>query len=179
MPDAKATAFTVKRREKRALSAQRRSQYLRNEKGEFMEAIASHREWIVWQQSIALATALHLTTCAESSNSSGLREQMRATSITIATHVAESVAIANRSERIRMLCTARSLLARIEVQLQICQRMQVAGDLPKVNEQIAMLGRLIDSVIQRLREQPNRDARSTLSSQAKRPISASAAAAAT
>ena len=135
-----------------------------------MDAIAKHRDSIVWQRSIALATALHATPCTDASSSSALREQMRESSIALATHIAESVAVANRSERIRILCSARSLLARIEVQLQICERMRLADDLMNVNEQIGMLCRLIDDVILRLREQPNRDARSATTANARRSM---------
>jgi four helix bundle protein len=140
-----------------------------------MEAIANHRDWVVWQSSIALATALHSSTCPEVSNDSALREQMKKCSIMLATHVAESVSLASRSERVRVLGSARSLLARLEVQLQICERMRLADDLPNVSEQIVLLRRLLDGVIQRLREQPNRDARSTVSMNTRPPSVVSAA----
>jgi four helix bundle protein len=143
-----------------------------------MDAIAKHRDWIVWQHSISLATALHATACTDASSSSALREQMKESSVALATHIAESVAVANRSERVRVLCSARSLLARIEVQLQICQRMRVADDLISVNEQISLLCRLIDDVIRRLREQPNRDARSATAANTRRSIAVPAPAAA-
>lgn len=142
-----------------------------------MKAIANHRNWIVWQRSIALATALHVPTRSDQSDGGALREQMRATSIALATQIAECVAIANRSERIRVLCGARSLLARIEVQVQICERMQTADDLTDVGQHIATLAQLLDGVIQRWREQPNRDARSTASTNIRRASEGSTAAA--
>ena len=134
-----------------------------------MEAIANYRDWIVWQRSISLATALHSSTCTEVPNGGALREQMKASSITLATHIAESVSLASRSERIRVLSSARSLLARLEVQLQVCERMRLADDLPDVHEHIVLLSRLLDGVILRLREQPNRDARGASSTNARRP----------
>jgi four helix bundle protein len=135
-----------------------------------MDAIANHRDWIVWQHAIALASALHATARGELPNCGALREQMKTSSIAVATHIAESATVANRSERIRVLCAARTLLARMEVQLQICERMQLANDFRNVNEQIVALCRLLDGVIQRSREQPNRDARSAVSRDIKRPI---------
>ena len=137
-----------------------------------MEAIANHRDWVVWQRSIALATALHSSTCTEVSNGSALREQMKTCSITLATHIAESVSLASRSERIRVLSSARSLLARLEVQLQVCERMRLAADLPNVHEHIVLLARLLDGVILQLREQPDRDARSNLPIDVRHPRAA-------
>jgi four helix bundle protein len=142
-----------------------------------MKAIANHRDWVVWQHSIALATALHVPTRPDLSNAAELREQMRATSIALATQIAECSAVANRTERIRVLCGARSLLARIEVQVQVCERMQTADDLTDVEKQIATLAQLLDGVIQRWREQPNRDARSIASTSVRRSSVGSAAAA--
>jgi four helix bundle protein len=142
-----------------------------------MEAIANHRDWAVWQRSIALATALHSSTCTEALNDSALREQMKVSSIAVATHIAESVSLASRSERIRVLSSARSLLAGLEVQLQVCERMRLADDLPDVHEHIVLLSRVLDAVILRLREQPNRDARSTVPSEVKHPRAVAANAA--
>ncbi|HLS80399.1 MAG TPA: four helix bundle protein [Steroidobacter sp.] len=116
-----------------------------------MREISSHKDLIVWQKSVVLASKVYaLTRALPSEERFGLTQQLRRAAVSIASNIAEGSARKNRGEFIQFLHIARGSLAELETQMMIAldQKLLECGESPLCD--IAETGRLLNGLITRL-----------------------------
>lgn len=119
---------------------------------------SSHKDLIVWQKSIALASNVHAATAAISTSEyRDLCQQMRRCAVSIASNIAEGAARCSRNDYLRFLNIARSSLAELETQIYICIKVGLFSPDHETKEDSAEVGRMLTKLIQRLREQRSLD----------------------
>jgi four helix bundle protein len=120
-------------------------------------AARTHKDLIVWRQSVVLASRIYeLTARFPSYDRQTLSTQMRRCAVSVASNIAEGAARASRAEYIRFLDIARGSLAELETQIQICVNLQILDQGAQLEELTAEVGRLLTALIRRLREHRER-----------------------
>lgn len=116
-----------------------------------MGNIESHKDLIVWQKAVALATVIYAATRQlPSDERSGLCAQMRRAALSIPTNIAEGAARKNRTEFLQLLGVSRASLAELETQMMIVLEQGFLSADQAGLENIAEVGRLLDGLICRL-----------------------------
>ena len=116
-----------------------------------MDVIRSHKDLIVWQKSIALASAVYAATrMLPSEERFGLTQQLRRASVSIASNIAEGSARRSRAEFRQFLHIARGSLSELETQMMIAidQGFISSGKSPVAG--ITEVGRLLNGLIRSL-----------------------------
>lgn len=120
--------------------------------------VSSHKDLIVWQKSMVLATKIYAATrMLPADERYGLQTQIRRAAISVASNIAEGAGRAGRTEYIRFLNIARGSLTELETQIYITSNLEMIDRKLHLEEEIAEVGRLLTSLIQKLREQSSRD----------------------
>ena len=115
--------------------------------------INSHKDLIVWQKSIALASKVYAATRAiPAEERYGISSQMRRSAVSIPSNIAEGSGRSGRADYIRYLHIARGSLAELETQVQIANNLKLIDELTHLDGDIAEVGRLLTALIQKLRE---------------------------
>lgn len=116
-----------------------------------MDVIKSHKDLIVWQKSIALASKVYAATRGlPSEEQFGLNQQLRRAAVSIASNIAEGSARRNQAEFIQFLHIARGSLSDVETQMMIAiDQRYIAGNESPIGE-IAEVGRLLNGLIRSL-----------------------------
>ena len=123
-----------------------------------MTRVSSHKDLIVWQKSLALASKIYAATRnLPPHERHGLQSQMRRSAISVASNIAEGAGRTGRTEYIRFLNIARGSLTELETQLYITSDLEWIDRSLHLEEDVAEVGRLLTSLIQKLREQRSRD----------------------
>jgi len=120
-----------------------------------MEVIKSHKELIVWQKSVALASAVYAATrTLPSDERYGLTSQLRRCSVSIASNIAEGSARKTRPELRQFLHIARGSLAELETQMLIAVNQGFIASNASAIEEITEVGRLLNGLIRSLANSP-------------------------
>ncbi len=123
-----------------------------------MREIKSHKDLLVWQKSVRLASTVYtITNRFPAIHRNGLSIQMQRAALSIASNIAEGAARVSRPEYIRFLNIARSSLCELETQAHIAIELGLLAREEFAVEDIAEIGRMLTRLIQRLREQQNRN----------------------
>ena len=114
----------------------------------------SHKDLILWQKAMALATAVHrLTGTLPRQELFGLSSQLRRAAVSIPSNIAEGTARRSTREFLAFLHIARGSLAELETQLLLAEKIGYLKETallavwPSVHE----VGRLLNAVIRGLR----------------------------
>jgi four helix bundle protein len=114
--------------------------------------MTTHKDLIVWQKAIALATQIYaMTASLPHDERYGLTSQMRRAAISVPSNIAEGAGRSSRAEYLHYLSIARGSLAELETQLRIARELQLM-DSP-LESHVAEVGQLLTRLMQRLREQ--------------------------
>ena len=114
--------------------------------------MSSHKDLIVWQKAVSLATMVYAATAALPSDERyGLTTQMRRAAVSVPSNIAEGAGRTHRSEYLHYLSIARGSLAELETQIQIARELGLLRD--QIDSHVAEVRRLLTKLIQRLREQ--------------------------
>ena len=116
-----------------------------------MDTIKSHKDLIVWQKSIALASTVYaVTRKLPSDEAFGLTRQLRRAAVSIPSNIAEGSARRNRGEYTHFLHIARGSLCEVETQMMIAiDQGYVSHDASAMTD-IAEVGRLLNGLIRSL-----------------------------
>lgn len=119
-----------------------------------MSAVKSHKDLIVWQKSVALASKIYLATSRfPDAERQGLALQMRQSALALATNIADGAGRAVRAEYIRFLDIARGSLAELDTQVHITGHLQLIDQQLHLQEDVAEIRRLLAALIKKLREE--------------------------
>ena len=120
--------------------------------------VTSHKDLIVWRKSIDLASKVYsATNRLPPVEKYGLQVQMRRSAVSVASNIAEGAGRTGRAEYIRFLNIARGSLTELETQVYIISDLRLLEDRElRLKEDVAEVGRLLTSLIQKLREQQPR-----------------------
>lgn len=119
-----------------------------------MSAVRNHRDLVVWQRSVALASRIYLATGRfPDVERLGLALQMRQSALAAAASIADGAGRAVRAEYIRFLDRARGSLAELETQVHIASTLQLIEEHPGLHQEVAEVRRLLLALIRRLREE--------------------------
>ena len=115
-----------------------------------MDPISTHKDLIVWQKSVELASKVYAATSGLPSNDPGLYGQLRSSSVCVASSIAEGAACRRRGEFLKFLQRARGALLEMETQMMIAQHHGLGTESPALLSDIAELERLLDGLMRRL-----------------------------
>lgn len=119
-----------------------------------MGAVKNHRDLVVWQRSVALASRIYLATSRfPEIERQGLSLQMRQSALAAAVSIADGAGRAVRAEYIRFLDKARGSLAELETQVHIAGNLKLIEEHPPLHEEVAEVRRLLIALIRKLREE--------------------------
>ena len=120
--------------------------------------VTSHKDLVVWRKSIDLASKVYsATNRLPDVEKYGLQAQMRRSAVSVASNIAEGAGRTGRAEYIRFLNIARGSLTELETQVYIISDLRLLEDRElRLKEDVAEVGRLLTSLIQKLREQQSR-----------------------
>jgi four helix bundle protein len=119
-----------------------------------MGAVKNHRDLVVWQRSVALASRIYLATGRfPEVERLGLSLQMRQSALAAAASIADGAGRAARAEYIRFLDRARGSLAELETQVLIAGNLKLIEEHPRLDEEVAEVRRLLLALIRKLREE--------------------------
>ncbi len=116
-------------------------------------ALHSYRELIVWQKSIDLVTTLYrLTEKFPQSELYGLTSQMKRSSISIPSNIAEGRYRGTRKDFVQFLRVAYASGAELETQLEIAKRLSFLGtsEYNRVCTLLSEIMRMLNSMIAKL-----------------------------
>ena len=115
--------------------------------------VATHKDLIVWRKAVALASRVYRVTASFTGyDRQTLSHQMRRCAVSVPSNIAEGAARSSRAEYIRLLDIARGSLSELETQIHICTELQLLHADPKIQDDIAEVGRMLTALIRRLRE---------------------------
>lgn len=116
-----------------------------------MEAIRSHKDLIVWQKSVALASKVYAATRRlPSEERFGLNQQLRRAAVSIASNIAEGSARRSRAEFVQFLHIARGSLSEIETQMMIAIDQGFLPESDSPIKEITEVGNLLNGLIRSL-----------------------------
>lgn len=119
-----------------------------------MGAVRNHKDLVVWQRSVALASRIYLATGRfPDVERLGLALQMRQSALAAAASIADGAGRAVRAEYIRFLDQARGSLAELETQVHIAANLQLIEEHPGLHQEVAEVRRLLLALIRKLREE--------------------------
>jgi four helix bundle protein len=117
-----------------------------------MNRIESHKDLIVWQKAITLASTVYAATRRlPREERYGLNSQLRRAAVSIASNIAEGIARRNRAEFLQFLHIARGSLSELETQMMIAVEQDYLHAEESALENIAEVGRLLNGLIRRLK----------------------------
>lgn len=123
-----------------------------------MSVVRNHKDLIVWQKSVALASKIYsVTRKFPDEERFGLCSQMRRSAVSIASNIAEGAGRNRRGEYIRFLDIARGSVSELETHVRVTTDLQFLDPTLHVDEDVAEVGRLLTVLIRKLREQCPRD----------------------
>lgn len=107
-------------------------------------AAKTHKDLLVWQKSVALASSVYAATrLLPIEERFGLHQQLRRAAVAIATNIAEGSARSTAAEHLQFLHLARGSLAELETQTLIAIEQGYLSRESTVALQISELGRLL------------------------------------
>jgi four helix bundle protein len=113
--------------------------------------IKSHKDLKVWQESMDLVVEIYkLTKFFPKEEQFGLTSQMRRSSISIPSNIAEGAGRKGSKEFNRFLYIALGSLAEIETQLEIAYRLNYIENNSEINEKIIYIRRMLTKLIKSL-----------------------------
>lgn len=119
-----------------------------------MKTVTSHKDMLVWQRSVALASKIYAATGKLAKHErSGLSTQMRRSAVSVASNIAEGAGRTGRVEYLRFLNIARGSLCELETQVFITNNLSLIERELHIEEDVAEVGRLLTALIRKLREQ--------------------------
>lgn len=119
-----------------------------------MNTPRSHKDLIVWQKSVALASKIYAATARiPREEQYGITAQMRRSAISVPSNIAEGSGRSGRAEYIRYLHIARGSLAELETQVHIATSLNMLDEKSRLDGEISEVGRLLTALIRRLKEQ--------------------------
>ncbi len=122
-----------------------------------VKPIESHKDLIVWQKAIALASEVYAATrTLPTEERYGLVSQLRRAAVSIPSNIAEGAARKNRTEFIQFLHIARGSLSELETQLMIASAQHFIAEKDPILEMTSDVGRLLNGLIRSL-ARPSRE----------------------
>ena len=122
-----------------------------------MTIVRTHKDLIVWNKSVALASNIYsITEGFAHYDRYTLQAQMRRSAVSVASNIAEGAARGSRAEYIRFLSIARGSLSELETQIHIGLDLNLIDRGSRIDEQVAEIGRLLSALHRRLREHRER-----------------------
>jgi four helix bundle protein len=119
-----------------------------------MSTLTSHKDLLVWQKSVALASKVYNATSELPDDERyGLTRQIRRSAVSVASNIAEGAARGRRAEFIHFLNIARGSLTELETQVLIAANLQMLNSQLRLEEDILEVGRMLTALIRRLTEQ--------------------------
>jgi four helix bundle protein len=117
-----------------------------------VNTVKSHKDLVVWQKSVALASAVYAATrTLPNEEQSGLNAQLRRSAVLVATRIAEGFSRRTTAEFVQSLQLARGSLSELETQTLIAiDQSYLTRDL-NLSVQIDDVDRLLGALIQDLR----------------------------
>jgi four helix bundle protein len=116
-----------------------------------METVTSHKDLIVWQKSITLASKVYAATRRlPTGERYGLTQQLRRAAVSIPSNIAEGSARRSRAEFVQFLHIARGSLSEIETQVMIAVNQGYMSTDESPLRDIAEVGRLLNGLIRSL-----------------------------
>jgi len=115
----------------------------------------SYRDLIVWQKSMRLVTRIYLITKELPKNEVyGLTSQIRRSSISLPSNIAEGYGRNSTNDYIRFLQIACGSLYEVQTQLEICRNLEyLSKDIfNEIYEQSREIERMLNSLIGKLKE---------------------------
>ena len=113
-----------------------------------MDAIKTHKDLVVWQKALAMASAIYAATRSlPAEERLGLGRQLRRTAVSIVANIAEGSARRTTAEFLQSLHAARSSLARLETVASIAIDQGYWRDASTLIAQIDEVGMLLSALI--------------------------------
>ncbi|GAB5558166.1 MAG: four helix bundle protein [Schleiferiaceae bacterium] len=113
----------------------------------------THHDLIVWQKSIEFVTKMYqLIGRFPKSESYGLSSQLRRSSVSIPSNIAEGAARGSKKEFKRFLNIALSSASELETQLIICKNISLLNhsDFATLNENLSVISKMIQGLKHRI-----------------------------
>jgi len=111
----------------------------------------THKDLVVWQESIKLCTAIYSTTRSfPASERFGLTSQMRRAAVSISSNIAEGAARGSTREFVRFLHYARGSVAELETQIEIARGCGLGEPPAEVDDLSRSVGRMLNALIRSL-----------------------------
>lgn len=113
----------------------------------------AHHKLEVWKISIDLVADIYrLTRTFPSTERFGLISQMRRTSVSIASNIAEGAGKGGQKEFSRYLLISRGALCELETQLRIAVRLGLVSEIPgNIDQRVRSVFALLNGLLKRLR----------------------------
>ena len=119
-----------------------------------MSTLTSHKDLLVWQKSVALASKVYNATSELPDDERyGLTRQIRRSAVSVASNIAEGAARGRKAEFIHFLNIARGSLTELETQVLIAANLNMLNAQLRLEDDIIELGRMLTGLIRRLTEQ--------------------------
>jgi four helix bundle protein len=121
------------------------------------EDMESFRELIVWQRGIQLVKSVYEETSGfPKEEIFGLKMQLRRCAISIPSNIAEGYGRQHTSEYVRFLQIARGSLNELITQVEIAKSLKYLQDIGNLITECDELGRMLNSMIKKLSENPRK-----------------------
>jgi four helix bundle protein len=114
-----------------------------------MEVISTHKDLLVWQKSVELASKVYAATRA-SANHDELHPELRRAAVAVASAIAEGAACRRRGEFLKFLQRARGSLLEMETHVLIAQHQKLIPEGAALLNDISELERLMTALMRRL-----------------------------
>lgn len=118
----------------------------------------THKDLIVWQKSIDLVTEIYkITKEFPKEESYGITSQIRRSSVSIPSNIAESAGRRSKKEYVQFLHIALGSLSELETQILIASNLKYINKETneKLNNEIVTLIRMLTSLIAKLKSTPS------------------------
>jgi len=119
----------------------------------YMSEIKTHKDLIVWQKSVAFVTDIYkFTTSLPNGEKFGIISQLRRAAVSIPTNIAEGAARHSRKEFVQFLFISLGSVSEIDTLLLIVDNLKYneGGDLPKLQQQVEEIKKMLTSLIKSL-----------------------------
>ncbi len=114
--------------------------------------MVNHKELIAWQKAVALAQEVHeLTSAFPRHELFGLSAQMRRSSVSIPSNIAEGAARGSTRDFLRFLHMARGSYAELETQLLLALQSRYIVEGALIFNRLEDVGKLLNALIMSLR----------------------------
>ena len=118
-----------------------------------MTKVRSYKELLVWKSSMDFVVEIYkITANFPSSEKYGLTSQLRRSSVSIVSNIAEGSCRKNTKEFIYFLYISNGSLSEAETQMQIAQRLGYIENFDSVNSKIIYIRIMLYSLIRKLKE---------------------------